>query len=522
MSRTSRTNATAKRVRREAVVAVAAIAAHAIALGGGFVWLDHAHIQEGLAIARPSGWLGLFGHGFAGTGFYRPLMALSLSIDALVGGPFVFHATSLAWHAAASVTVVVAAEALGLRRRAAALAGLLFAVHPISSLVADAIAFRSEAMVATFLFAFLWAHLEKRPVAAALLLLAASLTKETGLVLAPIFAIATLRRDEATSRPTLRLLGVEALAMGAALALRAAFAPSFRASHEALGASAAIGTRAAALAKSAAALALPWDRTICDAFPVTPLARPTAIAGLALAGTVAWLAWKRRGPAALLALSLLPSLQIVPVMRWWSPHYLYVPAAFAAMLVAELADRRGDRAVLAARIASALLGVVSLVDGRRYADDSALWTPEVEARSTCREGQFYLGEVDRQAHLWDRAAARYEKALAPRPGVLAYVDRPAALENLGGVRLEQGRFDDARAAFRDALDGTADPLARRRLVHDLAAATLAAGDAAEADRLLAPETARADALPESLVVRAIALERLGRADEAAALRARVR
>ena len=53
-------------------------------------------------------------------------MAASLSLDAaLGGGAWLFHATSLLWHAAAAVLVVVAAEALGLTRRAGVVAGML-------------------------------------------------------------------------------------------------------------------------------------------------------------------------------------------------------------------------------------------------------------------------------------------------------------------------------------------------------------------------------------------------------------
>ena len=72
--------------RAHAVVAAAACAAHATALAGGFVWLDHAHIEDGLALVGQgqgiASWLALFTTGFAGTGFYRPLMSVSLSIDA--------------------------------------------------------------------------------------------------------------------------------------------------------------------------------------------------------------------------------------------------------------------------------------------------------------------------------------------------------------------------------------------------------------------------------------------------------
>jgi tetratricopeptide (TPR) repeat protein len=207
-------------------------------------------------------------------------------------------------------------------------------------------------------------------------------------------------------------------------------------------------------------------------------------------------------------------------MRWWSPHYVYVPAAFAMMLLAEIADR-SERGLMAGRAAAALLALLTVFDGRKYANDRTLWTPEVQARPSCREAQFYLGEIEREARRWDSAAARYEAALGPNDRVLAYVDRAAVLQNLGTVRLEQRRFEDARAAFGAALEGTKNEEARRELVHNLAALALQSGDAAEADRLLAPETARPDAHPASIQVRAIALEKLGRSREAAELRERL-
>ena len=169
---------------------MAAVAAHVTALGAGFVWLDHAHVEAGYAIAPPARWLDLFTQGFAETGFYRPLMALSLSIDARIGGPSWFHLTTLAWHAAASVMTAAAAIALGAERRAAHLAGLLFAVHPLSNLVASAIAFRSEAMVATFLLLVVWAHARRRPLIAAAAVIGGCLTKEIAFGLVPAFVVA--------------------------------------------------------------------------------------------------------------------------------------------------------------------------------------------------------------------------------------------------------------------------------------------------------------------------------------------
>src|SRR5262245_57133040 len=220
--------------RHHALIALASFCTHATALAGGFVWLDHAHIEDGLALAGQGGWLALFSRGFAGTGFYRPLTSVSLSIDATLGGaPLLYHASTLAFHVAAAVLTFVAAGALGLSRRAALLAGLLFAVHPATSLVAGATAFRSESMIAVALLALIVLHLRARPIGAALALLAGALVKETALVLGPLLIVGLeIGRASPTAVPPRRrraLLAAEAAALAVALILRLAFAPRWRA-----------------------------------------------------------------------------------------------------------------------------------------------------------------------------------------------------------------------------------------------------------------------------------------------------
>ncbi len=505
-------------MRLIAAVVAAAVLTHLTALGAGFVWLDHAHIEGGAAIAKPSAWPSLFTQGFAGTGYYRPLTALTLSIDALFRSPFVFHLTNVVWHALASVFVMKTAEALGQAKRTALFAGLLFAVHPISALVANAIAFRSEAMVVVALLGLVWAHLAKRPVLAAIALLGGALTKEVALVLGPLFVIALhLDRRLKINR---RLFAFEGGALAIAIALRQTFAPSWRAQHPDLGVSEALGTRLAALSKSVLAVAIPIDRSICDAFPITPLSKMPALAGLIALFAIGFFAYKRRGTAIFLALAILPSLQLVPVTRWWSPHYLYVALAFVAMIVADvlLAQKHGLKIVSGIAF---VLGVLTVLEGRRYTNDTLLWTPEVARQPACREGQFFLAEAAREAKSWSEAARRYELALAPRPKILAYVDRSATLQNLGTVLLEQGRFHDARVSFEHALEVTVDETTRREIGHNLAIAALREGDPATAERTLEAETARPDAFPASLLLRAMALEKLGRGEEARALRARL-
>ena len=509
------------------LVVMIAVAAHASALWGGFIWLDHAHLEQGLALAPAGDWPSLFLHGFAGTGFYRPLMSTSLSLDAALGGaPWLYHATSLTFHAAAAVLTLLAGQTLGLTRRAATLAALLFAVHPATSLVANAIAFRSESMITVALLSLVVLHRRGNVLGAALALLLGALSKETALVLGPLFVVAleVFSGSGETARPrrNFRLLAAEGAALLVALSLRLEFAPTWRASFVPLSWTDALGTRLAALAKSNARLVLPFDSTVCDAFPVTSMKSPQALLGALLLGAMAYYAYRRRGPALLLFLAMLPALQLVPIMRWWSPHYLYLALALAAMLAAEALERWGAWALRSAYVAAFALAVVSLFDGLSYANDRTLWSREVSQAPACREAHFYLAEEARTTKRWPEAVLEYQRALAVNQRVLSYVDRLAALENLGAVQLSQGNLEQARVAFGAALELATDELEARHLVHNLATTELVAGNAERAAQLLEREVARTDAMPAAILLRARAQAKLGRVAEATALLQRLR
>ncbi|HMB51965.1 MAG TPA: hypothetical protein VKU40_01525, partial [Thermoanaerobaculia bacterium] len=105
--------------------ALAAAAVYAATLGHGFVYDDVWKIQQ-VAPAAGSFDLSLL---------LRPrgLTHLVHQLDAALWGdrPFGFHLTNLLLHAVASALAALAARSLGAGRRAALLAGLLFALHPV-------------------------------------------------------------------------------------------------------------------------------------------------------------------------------------------------------------------------------------------------------------------------------------------------------------------------------------------------------------------------------------------------------
>ena len=469
-------------------IALAAVLSHVVALGHGFIWLDHQDLEAGNALAAVAQWPGLFTHGFSLTGLYRPLTALSLSVDGLSGSPWVFHADNLLWHALAALALFGAAQALGLSRRAALFAASLFAVHPVGVEVVNAIAFRPELLLATALFSAIWAHLKGRPVLAGLAVLAAGLVKESGLVLAPLFlAIISL---PPRPRPRAHVWALEGIGVTVALALRLAFAPAWKSSFPSLSVGEVIGTRAAAFGKSMVRLLLPIDPSFCDAFEVRTFVHPLALAGLAVGVAVAVYGLRRKGIALLFLVSLVPSLSLVPLPRFWSPHYLYVPAALLACLVCEALADRGSRQRLGLTLTIVALGMFSLWDSRRYSDDESLFTPEVAAEPRCREAHFYLAEIQRKKGQLEAAADGYQQAATPVRGVLSFSSEPAALQNLGLVRMAQGKLDLAERALTQALQYPLSELDRRHAVHNLAAVATVQKNWERVETLLSAETAR--------------------------------
>ncbi len=462
------------------VAPAAAVVAHVTSIPNGFTWLDHGDLERGRAFVGP-----LLTRGFADTGFYRPLTAASLWVDSWVGPAWMFHVTAVLLHALAAFGLVLVGESLGLQRRVAVLGATLFGVHWVTSLVVAQASFRAELLVAVALFFLIWAVRTRRFVVAGLMVLVAGLSKETGLVLAPMFVVASWRAEKKEG-PPLSSIFPAALAFFVALGLRLAFAPPWRSTQPGLTALEHVGTRLASLTRTLAQALIPTG--VCDALPVVPPWSPLALVGLVLATALIFAAWRFRGASTLLALALLPALNLVAAPRFWSPHYAYLPWAFAALLLAQVIGKP-------LRVACVIAAGITLLQDPRFATDETLFARDAE-RPECREANLYLGDFRFAAGDLDAAATAYQRAAAPPPpGVLAYSDERAALQNLGLVRMQQRNWFEAELAFTEALAKTAD---RSELTHNLAAVAFARGDPAAAVHLLEPLVKSSDARPESL------------------------
>jgi tetratricopeptide (TPR) repeat protein len=281
----------------------------------------------------------------------------------------------------------------------------------------------------------------------------------------------------------------------------------------------AVGTRLAALGRQVAHLVDPTVPSLSDAMEITALSTGAVVGGVAIVGLVLgairWRGSDAGWICAFLAVALAPSLNLVPLPRFTSPHYGYLAAFGVAMAVAAVLWRR--KAGAAGRVAWAAVAVWAAVattstfaGGSRFADDGCLFGPVVAEDDRFLEGHHYLGEAARRAGDLATADAHLSAALDFRDDTLAYVDWVAASVSLAGVRLEQNRLDEAEELLKRA-ESEASPPTRREILYNRGVVAARQGDARRVVALLGPEDWDR---PEPVLLLARSLAALGRRRQA--------
>lgn len=520
------------------VVLAMALASHATYVANGFAWLDHGDIVGRRALLPPSAWPAAFARPFGNTGFYRPLVTLSLSADSVLYGDAAwgYHLTNVLLH----VGVVAAfgwvlARHFGWQRQSVWLAMLLAGVHPLSWLPVGAISYRADLLAPLFLFLAVGCHAGARGSAAwswrhaalAASAAAALLSKETALFWVPAMLAAwEVRRAGATADAAGRLGGV-VRAWGVTglifltylLARNAAVPTVWRGGAVPLSFGEAVGTRLAALARQIEHLVNPTVPSLSDAMTIAALSPGALAGGLALIGlafgAVRWRGTDAGWICAFLAIALAPSLNLVPLPRFTSPHYGYLAAFGAAMAVAAALSRHGEGTIgriaqVAVVIWVAAATTSTLAGGTRFGNDERLFGPAVAEDDRFLEGHHYLGEAARRAGNLAGADAHLSAALRFRDDTLAYVDWVAASVGLAGVRLRQGRLEESDRLLERA-QSRASPPTRREIVYNRGLVAARRGDPRRVVALLEPE---AWDRPEPVLLLARSLAALGRRGDA--------
>jgi tetratricopeptide (TPR) repeat protein len=463
-------------------VAAAAIVLYLPTLFHDLVWDDNLLLGVMEGRVRAGGLAGLLLSDFRlypweATGYYRPVVMLSLWFDRLLSGivPFSFHLTNVLLHGLVSALVAVAGRRLTGSATAALLGGLLYAVHPTHVESVAFVSGRTDLWAAAFGMASLLCWLRSRAGAPSRLLpwaawggltfLLACLSKEVAVLLPAVVLAWDAVVPTGEDTPSLpgwwrRNRGWAAawgLSLAALVALRwgAAGLPpvpgagsSFADSH--MGEALRDWTLIPSMwVQYLRLLALPWPLKIIytpEHLKVTVF----SVAGLLMfAGTAtatSGVGSRRVGLFGLLWVGafLLPVSGVVPLHgAIVAERFLYLPSVGFCMMAGSAAVLLGDRlrsarlATVAAGIAAALCAAGVLSASRPWRDEVTLFTRVVQTAPGAWMAYLNLGKAKADRGRTSEAIALYETAIRIKP------DYAEAYFSLGILHVREKRYKEA-------------------------------------------------------------------------------
>jgi len=423
---------------------------------------------------------------------YRAIRTLSYAIDYTIGGmsPTVFHASNVLYHALTVLVVFRLVQVLTGARRAAFLAALLFAAHPIQT---DAVAYlsgRRDILSTLFFLLGLLAFIRYRESgrrwrlgAAVGFYLLAILSKEMAITLPLLWLAYDLwRRFEPQPgeafRDLLRRLGSDltrafrassllyltCFSAAGGIALYLLFIVRISRQKVFYGGSLPMGLLTSARIVVHYIKLLLFPATLSadysfNAFPVT--SSWTDIRAWLALGVLALISFGLLRLASFskvaalgglwFFLTLLPVSQIIPHHEMIAEHYLYLPSIGLALLVGTLLDRwarspSADRVITVGfAVVLLLFAMRTIVRNRDWKDELTLWQKTVETAPASARAHTNLG----LAFLDQGKYASAEQEL--KVGLEIFPNDVHLLNALGILHVQSGREDEAERVFKEAV-----------------------------------------------------------------------
>jgi tetratricopeptide (TPR) repeat protein len=461
-------------------IAGAVFAAFLPALSAGFLYwdddknfLDH-QAWRGLSLEHLR-WMATTCHG----GPYQPLAWLSLAVDHALFGmdPRGYHATNVALHALGAVVffflaarlLPLASPALAGRSRltCAAVAALLFALHPLRVESVAWITERRDVLSGIFFCASIRAYLahasrEEGNRAAYLaslgLLLASLLAKASGIVMPAVL----LLLDAWPLRRPIRRVLAEKIPFALIAAPFAGIAWWGQATQTGAMRSLEAHGILDRLAQASYAAAFYPAKTLFprNLIPIRELPSPfdpfeprfVACALLVVATTIVLHRLRRAFPApwtawAVYLVVLAPVSGLAGVgPQLVADRYAYLACMpFALLAAGAIFVHAGRFALPFSLVLAALLGALSWTQTRRWHDTETLFTYSLSVHPRSHVSHDLVGRMLAMRGRTSEAAEHYRTAIGIAP------DHPIPRNNLGLLLLEEGRVDEAIEQFRGAL-----------------------------------------------------------------------
>ena len=437
--------------------------AHSSYIFNGFVWLDHGDIERSRSLLPLSRLPVAFFTRFGTTGFYRPLVTVLNSLDFAVYqlNPAGFHLTNVLLHVAVSY---IAAEFLSLlftlKLREKILSMLIIGLHPVTALPVGVISYRQELLLALFnyssLYFFIKLHQSKKlktALVSAVLFLFALLSKETAILLIPVLIILKYGGQSVSAgfrNLKLRSYLSYLTALILYLLLRFFSVPEiWRTSAYLLPLPEAVGTRLFSIARLIFRLISPFPANISDSAPVVSLTNPAVLSVSILMIASFYFLFRIkiikniRLSFILLCLYLLPALNIIPLPRFYSPHYAYLALPFFTSLIILLLRFMPSFSASVIYLWLAIAAFSTFKSGTSFKNDFTLFSPRVALDDNFLEGHQYLGDYFFRRQQFSLSIRHYRRALQPKNDIIAFVDEGSVMNNLAGVYFAQKNYSQA-------------------------------------------------------------------------------
>ena len=472
------------------LVLIVALLCYANTVGNGFVWTDRTAVVEGEARLHSAGDLaGAFlspdrvfkGEPLPGAGgYYRPVTAISYTIDhALFGeNPAGYHLVNIALHGLTTLFFFLFLGRLLRNSSLPLLAALLFAAHPIHTEAVAWIGARASllAAIGVMLSLYLYAGAERRPgwIAGSLAVFVFALfAKESAASLPLLIVIARplLRRSGerffSWSREApyfalllfyilIRLFALGGIGAGSGGSIEPAFL---------------VPTMVRVLGGYLRLLLLPWPLHTNDAVRIsTFLFDARAFLALLFIGAVLYALLRlgrggREVPFGLawLGVTLIPVLNIVPLLHFRAERFLYLPSAGFLIAVAFLLDlwgpwfagREKRFGLTAGEITTALVVLVlafgTVARNRTWKSDTTLFSDTLAKNRYAPEANYQLGADAYRNGGYTEAIHLFRVALDLDPGWAAWLPVTRVLADLGFAHQKAGDPASAEPVFRKVL-----------------------------------------------------------------------
>lgn len=402
---------------------------------------------------------------------YIPLTFLSYQINYLIGGldPFVYHLTNVLLHAGNAILVSWVVWLLSGKKKAAAAAGLLFAVHPLHVEAVAWASARKDLLSAFFFLLALGTYLAHRAPGngrsmgrywmSVLWMFLGCLSKVTVIMLTPVLFLFDLR-EEGRWRWGHVKEKTPFIALSAVFGIVALFGKTGNTSL--LLEKILIGCKAIAFslqklfAPTGLSVLYPYTQPISLATPDL-FASVIVVAGVTLVAV----ALRRRLPDLLFAwgffvLMLLPTITNFAKgadaqrdVYFASDRYAYLSSLgfffLIGLLVDSLTQRFGRIALVGLSAVVAVLSFLTLQQSLVWRDTESLFQNVVRRYSNAHLAHDFLGAAAYERGDTQGAIREYQASLAVRPNTMAHF-------NLGVIAEKSDRLGDAAEHYRNAID----------------------------------------------------------------------